>query len=275
MQPSKHILHVSEADFQHEVLAHSNQQPVVVDFWAEWCAPCHLLDPILERLAEEASGAFRLAKVDVDASPKLAQEFGVQGVPTVKVFRNSQVVAEFSGLRPEPQIREFLKSIAPDTHDLAVGKANSLTGKGKWQEAEAAFRQVLDTSPDQPGALLGLAKCLLARGEPADALPILRNFPVSKEYSQAEQLIPLAEAMAVTEGQAHGDELAALYQNALRLAGHGQIPAALDGMMELLRKDKNYLRGQSHKVVLGILALLGEENPLTREYRAELASLLF
>lgn len=276
MQASKNILHVNEADFQYEVLAHSGQQPVVVDFWAEWCIPCRTLDPILEKLAEEASGAFRLAKVDVDANPKLAIEYSVQGIPAVKAFRSGQVVAEFSGLRPEAQIREFLKALGPSTNDLAVGKANSLLTRGEWKEAEAGFRQVLDTNPDNPGALLGLAKCLLARGEPAGALPILRNFPISKEYSQAEQLIPLAQAMSAAQVETEeGDELAPLYSNALRLVGRGQIAAAMDGLLELLREDKQYRQGKGRKVAVGILSLYGEENPLARQYRTELASLLF
>jgi putative thioredoxin len=276
MQSSDHIIHVNEADFQYEVLAHSNQEPVVVDFWAQWCVPCRTLDPILEKLAEDASGSFRLAKVDVDANPKLALEYGVQGIPAVKAFRNGQVIAEFNGLRPEPQIREFLKTLGPTTHDLAVGKANSQIAKGEWQEAEAAFREVLDSNPDQPGALLGLAKCLLAQGQPAGALPILRAFPVSKEYSQAEQLLPLAQAMAVA-GEKNTDEndLAALYSNALRLAGRGQILAALDGLLELLRQDKQFRRGEARQAAIGLLNLLGEENPLTRQYRTELTSLLF
>lgn len=277
MQSSANVVHVNEADFQYEVLAHSSQQPVVVDFWAEWCVPCRTLDPILEKLAEDSAGAFRLAKVDVDANPKLSMEYGVQGIPAVKAFRNGQVIAEFNGLRPEPQIREFLKALGPTTYDLIVGKANSLMAKGAWQEAENAFREVLDSSPDQPGALLGLAKCLLVQGEAAGALPILRNFPVSKEYTQAEQLIPLAQAMADSENDkpSANDELAPLYANALRLVGRSQVPAALDGLIELLHEDKRYRAGEARKIGIAMLNLLGEENPLTREYRTEFASLLF
>ena len=280
MQPSQHVIIVSEADFQYEVLSHSSQQAVVVDFWAEWCAPCRTLGPILEKLAEEAAGTFRLAKLDVDANSKIAMDYGVRGIPAVKAFRNGQVVAEFSGLRSEEQIRTFLNSLIATPNDLTVGKANSLLTSEKWQEAEQHFREVLDGNPDHPGALLGLAKCLLAQGEPTSALPILREFPVSKEYSTAEQLIPLAQAMADKEDSSEkeiGDKNPheALYENALRLAGRGQIAAALDGLLEILRQDKNYRKGQGRKVAVGLLHLLGENNPLAREYRTELASLIF
>jgi len=185
---SSHIVNVNESDFQAEVLLHSNQRPVVVDFWADWCVPCRTLDPILEKLTEEANGAFRLAKVDVDANPKVANDYGVRGIPAIKVFRNGQVVAEFSGLRPEPQVREFIKALAPATSDLNVGRADSLLTDEEWSEAEEIYRQVLDENPDHPGSLLGLARSLIAEGASSQALPILRAFPVSKEYAKAEQL---------------------------------------------------------------------------------------
>jgi putative thioredoxin len=276
MAASQHVIHVNETDFPAQVLEHSMQQPVVVDFWAEWCIPCRSLDPILERLAEEAAGAFRLAKLDVDANPRLAKEFGVKGIPAVKAFRNGQVVAEFSGLQPEAKIREFLRALGPSTHDLAVGKADHLLTQGDWQAAEAAYREILDENPDHPAALLGLARSLLSQGEPAAALPILRNFPVSKQYIQAEQLAPLAQAMAdAANGDLGEDDLSALYTNALRLVGRGLLDAGMDGLLELLRADKGYRGGEARKAAVGVLLLMGEDNEQTRPYRKELASLLF
>ena len=277
---SNFIVHVSETDFQYEVLVHSHQRPVIVDFWAEWCLPCRTLDPILEKLVGDAAGAFRLAKLDVDANPKIAAEYGVRGIPAVRAFRNGQLVAEFNGLRPEPAIREFLKGLAPPSSDLTVGRANSLLAAESWAEAETPFREVLSANPDQPGALLGLARALLAQGRAAPALAILREFPASKEYSSAEQLLPLARALAdldLGELEPAGDEedRAAVFINALRLAGRGQMLAALDGLLDVLRERK-FSRGEdARKVFLGLLQVLGEDNPHTRDYRSELASLLF
>lgn len=274
-----HIINVSESDFQTEVLLHSNQRPVVVDFWAEWCVPCKTLDPILEKLTDAANGAFRLAKLDVDANPKVANDYGVRGLPTVKVFRNEQVVAEFSGLRPEPQVREFLNALAPATIDLAVGRADSLLAAEKWTLGEELYREVLDENPDHPAALLGLARSLLAQGIASDALPILRAFPVSKEYAKAEQLIPLAQTMAdlgsEDEANEEADPLNIQFNAAIRLATQGRIFAGMDGLLDLLRQNKKYKQEQIRRLVLGMFTLLGDDNPQTRTYRSELTSLLF
>lgn len=279
MAASNHIVNVNEADFHSEVLLHSSQRPVVVDFWAEWCGPCRVIGPILEKLADEAGGAFRLAKLDVEANPALAEEFGVRGIPAVKAFRNGQVVAEFTGLRPEADIREFLKSLQSPLHDIATGKADSLATEEAWPEAEEHYRQALQDNPDHPGALLGLARSLLAQGQAAAALPILREFPVSKEYALAEQLTPLAQAMAAIEQQSEilteEDELAALASNAVRLASRGLLLPAMDGLLDVLRADKQHAAGLTRQIMLGLLAVLGEQNPTAREYRAELAALIF
>jgi putative thioredoxin len=276
---SNHIIDVSESDFQAEVLLHSNQRPVVVDFWAEWCIPCKTLDPILEKLTDAANGAFRLAKLDVDANPKIANDYGVRGIPTVKVFRNEQVIAEFSGARTETQVREFLNALTPATVDLAVGRADNLLTQEKWGQGEDIYRETLDENPDHPGALLGLARSLLAQGMAIEALPILRAFPVSKEYTKAEQLIPLAQAMADLDG---GDEtndeedpFSIQLNAAIRLATHGRIFAAMDGLLDILRQNKRYKQEKIRRLVLGMLILLGDDNPQTRTYRSELTSLLF
>jgi putative thioredoxin len=277
MMSSEHVIDVSEEDFQQQVLLYSKETPVVVDFWAEWCGPCRMLGPILEKLAHEAQGAFRLAKLNVDENPNLSRQFNVQGIPIVKAFRNGQVVAEFTGALPEPRVREFLEKLAPSPSSLNINKGNSLLESGDWVEAADVFQEELEGNPDHPAALLGMAKSMLARGLSNEALVILRSFPTSKQYIAAEKLIPLANALVQrSNGEVdlmEGNPLAAAYNHSLRLVEMGNIPASIDGMLGVLREDKHYLNARIE--ILSLLELLGEGNPLTREYRTELASILF
>ncbi len=275
---TENIVNVSEADFEYEVLKFSQNVPVVVDFWADWCRPCKALSPMLEKIANEAGGAFRLAKVDVDANPNLAILYNVRSIPMVKAFSNSQVVAEFTGLQPEERVREFIEKIVPPgPQTLALEKADSLFSLHDWAEAEKIYRQILDQIPSQPASLLGLTKTLLVQNRSGEALPILKNFPVSNQYHTARRLLPLAEALQ-SQGKKQlpeGSELDAAYQNAIYLASRGNLLAALDGFMDILRQDRNYLDSKAHQVVLSILELMGEEDPDARQYRSELANILF
>lgn len=249
----------------------------MVDFWAVWCGPCKMLTPILEKLAEEAKGAFRLAKVNVDENPNLALRFGVRSIPAVKAFQNGQVVSEFTGAQPEPRVREFIRSLAPSQGDLAQEKAESLLDLHQWSSAEKDFRKILEQTPGQPPALLGLAKSLLPQGRSSEAAGILRTFPSSREYATAQLMLPLADAFNdLSQGNLPEDDpLGAAFHNSLRLASRGNIPSALDGMLDILRQDKQYMNGKARQVFLGLLELLGEEDPQTRQYRSELASVLF
>ncbi len=277
MSTSENIINVTEDDFDFEVLSYSQKAPVVVDFWATWCKPCKSLSPILEKLAEEAKGAFRLAKVDVDENPNLARRYNVYSIPTVKAFRNGQVIAEFVGVLPEPSVREFISKLEPSPSDLALEKADSLFSLRQWVSAETAYRKVLEQTPGRPAGLLGLAKSLLAQGRGTEAEEILHRFPASKEYNRAEILLPLAEAFNTLK---HGslsedDPLAPAYQNALRLAARANFPSALDGLLDILRQDKRYMNDEARKVYIALLEMLGADDPQTREYRNELASILF
>lgn len=277
MMRSDFIIDVSEADFEVQVLAYSQHAPVVVDFWAAWCIPCRTLGPMLEQMAVEAAGAFRLAKVDVDQNPSLAERFSVRSIPSVKTFRDGKVVAEFSGAIPEPRLREFLRQVAPSQAELSLEKGESLLIQEDWKTAESTFRNVLESLPDHPTARLGLARSLLARGLAAEALPLLMNFPTSREFSRAEVLRQFTQTV-IRFNRAPGysdDPTEAAYLNALRLAARGNFPAAMDGLLDVLRQDKRYRSGEPRQVLLGIFEVLGEANPLTRQYRQEMASILF
>lgn len=272
------IIEVNEASFQNDVVLFSQSVPVVVDFWADWCQPCHMLSPILEKLAREAGGAFRLAKVNADENPNLTMAFNIRSLPTVKAFNKGQVVAEFTGAQTEGTVRDFLRGLAPTQADLSLEKGRSLLNNAHWADASGAFRQALKRRPDDGDALLGLAKSLLAQNLPGDALAILREFPSGKTYAAAEILLPLAQAMArlgQNQFDEERDEKAPLYAQALRLVGRGNLAAAADGLLDLLRDDKNYGGDEARKTLLAVLEMMNPEAAETRGYRRELSALLF
>jgi len=277
MMPANDIIDVTEATFDYEVLAYSRQVPVVVDFWAPWCRPCRVLGPLLERLTEEAQGAFRLAKVNVDENPNLALRYNVRSIPAVKAFVRGAVVAEFHGAQPEPVVRTFLRQLAPSPTDLLLEKGETLLAERDWEGAMEAFRQALENQPANAEALLGLARGLLATNQADEALPLLKNFPASRQYDSAEKLLPLAEVLTRPEADETdtADPLEAAYRHALRLIRRGNIEAALDGLLDVLRQDKHYRDGEAHRVVLALFEVLGLDQPLTRQYQQELANILF
>lgn len=275
---SSYVIDVSEADFEYEVINYSLSTPVVVDFWAEWCVPCRALEPILIKLASEAAGGFRLARVDVDNNPNLALKFGVHSIPAVKAISQGQVVGEFNSLQPEKRIREFISKIVPPSPlTLAVEKADSLIGSYDWQRAEPIYRDVLEKQPAHTGALLGLVKIYLATNRTEQAQHLLQDFPESRLYTKAELLKPLAAAILDFQNGRLADQtdLDLAFANCIRLAVRNNFEAALDGLLEIIKENRSYRLGAARNVFVAILELLGENNPQTRKYRSELTAALF
>jgi putative thioredoxin len=275
--PEEYVVNVSELDFEYEVITYSKQIPVIVDFWAEWCGPCKMIGPLLEKIAKEGQGTFRLAKVNVDENPNLAIQYGVRSIPLIKAFRDGQVIAEFVGAQPEARIQEFIRSIAPSQTDLTLEKAMSKLGEHNWAEAEVSFREYLENYPDNPAGLLGLAKCTLMQGKISESMQLLNNIPPSKEYASGNVIKLLADALEsnkkddlVTE-----DYLDATFKNSLRLILRGNYPAGMDGLLEILRQDKNYHNGDIKRIMLGLFEVLGNDRPISRQYRNEFASVIF
>lgn len=278
MSLSEYILDVNEAGFERQVVLRSHELPVVVDFWAPWCSPCTYLSPILERQAIEAGGAFLLAKVNVDESPNLSIRYGVQGIPAVKAFQDGEVKAEFVGAQPESMVRKFLESVVPSPSEQAVDEALSLLGTRHYRQAEDAFRQVLEQDETNAEAALGLVESLLMQGDGAGALAVLENFPPGTAWAKAEKYKPLAKLLVEAEGaDPSADEHAleaSLHQSA-RLIARGNLPAAMDGLLGILREDKRYRGGLPKQILLALFSLLGDDDPHTRKYRDEMASVLF
>jgi putative thioredoxin len=280
MAQATNIIDVQEATFESEVIQKSFEKAVVVDFWAAWCGPCRMLGPTLERLAAEPDSNFILAKVDVDSNPGLSMRYGVQGIPAVKAFRDGQIVDEFVGAQPEPMVRNFIEGIAPSAAGEAVISADNLLQDRQWQEAENLFREMLEQDPAGAEAKLGLAKSLLGQGDGCKARFYLEDLKLVVETMEhAGHLLPLAEYLCTaSERKSQNAEVTvveAQYRQSASLFSDGKFAPALDGLLEVLRHNKNYRAGQAKAVVLGIFELLGDEDPLTQVYRRELGSVLF
>lgn len=256
------VIDVDEQGFEAQVLEASRRAPVVVDFWAGWCQPCRVLSPVLERLAEEYEGRFVLAKIDVDANPRLAAAFGIQGIPAVKAFRDGAVVAEFVGVQPEDAIRRFLDQIAPDLARLE--EARKAEAVGAMDEAERLYREAVSANPNDHQAAVGLARVLLEGGADEEARSLLQPVPPDAESRRL-----LAE-MTLRQLAAGGGPLT----SAAGAAVSGDHRGALDRCLQIIAEGGED-RDAARETMVAIFDLLGGEHPLTREYRPRLASVLF
>jgi len=267
------------------VLEESRRRPVVVDFWAPWCAPCRTLGPVLERLAAQGGGAWLLAKVNVDQDPEVAGRFGVQGIPAVKAFRNGQVVDEFVGAVPESQARRWLERIVPGPADLAFAEAQPLLAGGPPEAARQALERVLVLAPTHAGALLGLAELALQAGRPGEALERLDRIPSAeaerlgrrvaavrlRASAPAESLAELRRRVEASPGEAEPRLVLAR-----ALAAAGQVPAALEELLELVRRFRRAEPGEeARRAMLQLFELVGARSELADTYRTKLSRELY
>ena len=285
MDGTRPIIDVGEQDFEREVLERSKDVPVVVDFWAPWCAPCRALGPVLERLATEYAGAFVLAKVNIDESPAIARALRIQSIPAVKAFRDAQIALEFVGAQPESAVRKFLGAVLPTDADRLAREGERRLAAGDATAAEGAFKQALALDPRHPRALLGLARLHVQRGEDTEALALLeRVSPAAPVARDAERLAAEIRTRVDATGDeatlrarvgANPDDLDARLQLGRVLAARGKYDEALRELVEVVRRDPSHADGAARKAMLDVFEVVGTRDPLIEKYRSELARALF
>jgi putative thioredoxin len=256
------VVEVTDQDFLQTVVEESKRRPVVVDLWATWCAPCRTLGPILEKVAEERGGEFLLAKLDVDANPYTAGQFGVQSIPTVVAFKDGKPVDGFVGAIPEPMVKEFIDKILPTEADHEAQEALEEELQGDLDDAEAKYREALVADPDNRAARLGLGRVLAETVRDAEARELLMPLLPDPE---AERVLAMLEVRSWASTSEPGT-----LASAKRLAAQGKYKEALDGMLGALRDDPD-----ARQAMLDVFAVLGEDDPLVAEYRRKLANALF
>ena len=253
--PTSRVRDVDEDAFDQLVIERSREVPVLVDFWAEWCAPCRALGPALERAVEARAGRVELAKVDVDSNQRLAARYGVQGIPAVKAFRHGKVADEFTGALPPPEVERFLDRLVPSE---AEERAERAAAEGD----EEGLREALELDPRQTGAAVALARLILRRGEPQEALDLVD--PLGDVDFTAAGLA--ARARLELAGQPA--------QEAFEAWDDGDLARALELLQEEVVAADGDRREALRRVMVGIFTELGPDSRLAAEHRRRLAAAL-
>ncbi|WP_017659547.1 thioredoxin [Baaleninema simplex] len=269
-------LEVYDHNFEEEVLEKSRQTPVIVDFYATWCGPCQMLAPILKQVAQEYDCV--VAKVNTDENPYIPQAYGVQGIPDVKIFRDGEVIDGFVGVLPEPELRNLLAKcqIRSDLDDR-MDAVKQAMDSGDSEAAESQLLALCEAYPDRPQLFLDAAKFYVAIGEFEKAEARLAEVPASdRQYApQVEAVRALITFKRQCDRPVGESELDREFSRACCLTVSGNYKEALETFIDLVGRDRGYQNDGARKAAIAIFNLLGNDHPLTQEYRRQLTMALY
>ena len=286
MNAANYIVDIDESNAQTLLIEESQKRPVIVDFWADWCAPCKQLMPILEKLAAEYQGAFLLAKVNADEQQMLAQQLGVRSLPTVMVIKDGQPVDGFSGAQPESAVRDMLDKHVPSPQADSLVEAEQLLAEGDIPGALALFRGAWEDSGQKPEFTMAYAGALITASRLDEAEALLSDIKMVDQDARFQQLMAQIElqrqAAQSPEIEALEADLASDEQNyevrvklAVQISSHGRYREALEHLLVVLRADRDWGNGEAKRVYLDMIATIGKGDPLAAEYQRKLFSLLY
>ena len=264
-------------NFEKDVIERSYKIPVLVDFWAEWCAPCRMLGPVLEKLAEESDGSWALAKLNTDKHPELSAHYGIRSIPNVKLFFDGKVVDGFIGALPENMVRDWLKKALPSKFHNQIKDAERSLDEGRIVEAQKILGEVVRAEPNNDLAVTLLARTYVF-SDPSKALEIIDRVGPTSEYADmaeaiktfGEMFLYLEDSKPLKEGAVKETYLSAV--TSLRSQNFGD---ALDSFINVIRKDRYYDNDGSRRACIAIFRFLGEDHKVTKDYRKVFASVLY
>jgi len=288
------IKNSSTAAFMVDVIDASNDQPVIVDFWAPWCGPCKTLGPALEKAVRDARGAVRMVKINVDENQELAQQMRIQSIPAVYAFKGGRPVDGFVGALSESQIKQFVQRLSagaakgPSPVEEAVEMAKEAIANGDHGRAATIFTQVLEHEPDNVDAIAGLARAYIARNDLERAKQTLDRAPKESaghaEIAAARASLELAEAGSKAKGalgelkariERDPKDFEARYELASALFAAGEREAGVDELLEIIRRNRAWNEEAARKQLLKFFEAMGPTDPLTIAARKRLSSILF
>jgi putative thioredoxin len=280
------IVNIDETNAAQLLIEESKTRPVVVDFWADWCEPCKVLMPLLEKIANEYQGAFLLAKVNADEQQAITQQFGVRSLPTVMVIQNGQPVDGFTGAQSETEVRKMLEKYLPKPWDALLDQAQEFLAEGDFASALAPLRQAWEESGKLYEITVAYVHALIESLRLDEAEAVLADIRLADRDSAYEQLVAQLE---IKREAAKSPEIEALeaklaedtdnsdvrHQLAVQCTNAGLFKDAMEHLLIILQKDLNHADGATKKALLDTIVSLGKGDPLAVEYQRKLYSLLY
>jgi putative thioredoxin len=278
----------SDATFVADVVEASKVQPVIVDFWATWCGPCRQLTPALEKAVKAAKGAVKLVKIDIDRNPVFAGQLRVQSVPTVYAFAGGKPVDGFMGAVPDSQLKAFIDRLVGDAGgseiDEILAMAKESFDLGDIGGAAQAYAEALQLEPENVAAIGGMARCYLLGGDAERAGEIAATAPAGARNADLESVRAALALSAAAPSEtsafekrlaANADDHEARFEMAKALAGRGDLQAAVDQLLDIIARDRDWNDGAARARLLTVFEAAGQTSDTTRQGRRRLSSILF